>query len=635
MDFAPPAAPPRRLASAAAPVWLAFALLGLYTLALLAGELTSSQEHIRHYFSDIEGERPFFAVNTSLSVFLLAGGALLLLFTGLVAARERAARRFFIAQAALLALFAADDRFQLHESLAWRLGIGDHYILLAWAVVELWLILLWCRRDFLTPAAIGFALAGGGFFLLMLGIDAFAASDAAMRLSVEDLAKSWGAAMLFAASWELARAQLRELAPIDPAAPPASFVPRPSAARAEADAKPVLVLGDDCQAFLAIVRSLGRRGHEVHGAAPDLSGPAFASRYLAAVHELPPYRGDGGRWAEAMEALIAEYDFGLVVPCSDASLAVLDHHGRRLGRDRLALAPREALAILSDKCHTRELARTLGIPLAPGRLVRQGDGAAGLVAEFGLPLVLKPCRSYALGSARQKERALILRDEERLGAALSGLGGRRHIVEAHVAGTGVGLSLLARRGEIFYAYQHRRRRQIRETGPSSVRVSEAPDQRLFAEAAKIARATGLHGVAMCEFLERADGSHLLLEVNPRPWGSLPLALAAGADFPAMLHDLLVADRTAAGRYRPGLCRRDLGAEYIRLVNAFERGGGWPVRARAAREAAELALDLLFGRQCDSWAEDDPGPWHVERRRIFLALGEGAARRLGLEKGSAR
>ena len=59
------------------------------------------------------------------------------------------------------------------------------------------------------------------------------------------------------------------------------------------------------------------------------------------------------------------------------------------------------------------------------------------------------------------------------------------------------------------------------------------------------------GLAMVEFRRGADGVGHLMEINGRVWGSLPLAVRAGMDFPGRLADLLLAarQRTTAGRDR--------------------------------------------------------------------------------------
>lgn len=185
------------------------ALLAIYSVVLAGLELRTSQDHVRPYFSDIEGDVMFHAVNTTLSVALLGGAALLLLFAGF--SRRGAgegARAFLLGQAAMFGLLAFDDRFQLHERLGYRLGIGDHYVMLVWAAAELGLLLLFWRPRHVTRRMTALFGAGAGLFAVMLGFDALVPHDMVLRLSIEDLAKTWGAAMFFAFAWEAARLHL-------------------------------------------------------------------------------------------------------------------------------------------------------------------------------------------------------------------------------------------------------------------------------------------------------------------------------------------------------------------------------------------------------------------------------------------
>jgi hypothetical protein len=50
-------------------IWLV--LLGIYSIVLIVIEILVSQEFVRNFFTDITGPVPFYAINTSLSVFLL------------------------------------------------------------------------------------------------------------------------------------------------------------------------------------------------------------------------------------------------------------------------------------------------------------------------------------------------------------------------------------------------------------------------------------------------------------------------------------------------------------------------------------------------------------------------------------
>lgn len=187
-----------------------FAALAAYSAALLITEANTSQAFVRHYFSDIDGGRPLFAINTTLSTFLLAGAAILLMFAACSGRPEmtRESRWLMWTQAAMLGFLAFDDRFQVHEALAYRVGIADHYIMAAWAALETALLLALARLDQVPLRSFGLVVAGCGFFAVMMLFDSAIPHDAYLRLSIEDLAKSWAAALFFAAAWGLARFQL-------------------------------------------------------------------------------------------------------------------------------------------------------------------------------------------------------------------------------------------------------------------------------------------------------------------------------------------------------------------------------------------------------------------------------------------
>src|SRR5687767_3585699 len=107
----------------------AIGCLLIYSTVLIGVELATSQDFVRNYFTDISGPVPFYAINTTLSVALLWATALL--FVILIAYSESRPelaheRWFYFSQAAVFTLLGSDDRFLLHEKLAYRLGIGDH-----------------------------------------------------------------------------------------------------------------------------------------------------------------------------------------------------------------------------------------------------------------------------------------------------------------------------------------------------------------------------------------------------------------------------------------------------------------------------------------------------------------------------
>lgn len=64
----------------------------------------------------------------------------------------------------------------------------------------------------------------------------------------------------------------------------------------------------------------------------------------------------------------------------------------------------------------------------------------------------------------------------------------------------------------------------------SIPLSEAPAE----DARKLLKHFNWNGVAMVEFKRTPEGKFVLMEINPRLWGSLQLAIDSGRDFPVLL-----------------------------------------------------------------------------------------------------
>ncbi|HYD36016.1 MAG TPA: hypothetical protein VEA60_00265, partial [Allosphingosinicella sp.] len=277
-------------------------------------------------------------------------------------------------------------------------------------------------------------------------------------------------------------------------------------------AERALVLGDDLGVFLAVARSLGRRGIEVHVVTDEPDAPGLASNYVGSVHPMPVYAGDGSGWEGFLRELIEEHEFDFVIPCSDSDLVRLDRHSDGLGRERLAISNPEALAVFTDKEKTRALAGRTGVPTAEGGPLLAGETAQRLAARLGLPLVLKPSASYRVGDRQAKRYAHIVRTAEEIERLLASAPRSHWLAEAFFDGEGIGVSVLAEAGRVKLAAQHRRLRTLSETGGSSVRRAERVEPALLRDAEALAQATALTGVAMFEFRRNAGcGRHVLIE----------------------------------------------------------------------------------------------------------------------------
>lgn len=386
--------------------------------------------------------------------------------------------------------------------------------------------------------------------------------------------------------------------------------------------KPILVIGDDMRIFLSVVRALGRAGKTVHAFPFDPGAPALSSHYIACIAATPKYEADPAGWRDALGRLLDTETFDLVIPCGDLAIITL-HQGReRFSRQRLAIPAVDGMEIFFDKEETHRMCDDLGIPHVSWTRLAPSDTAENLIARFGLPLVLKPRRSFWDDSGRAHETVDVIERLQHLSQRLVEIPDRsRYLVESYFEGTGTGLSVLSRNGTILQAFQHRRLREG-VGGCSSYRVSEAVDARLRQAVERICSRTRHTGVCMFEFrVNHETGRFILIEINARFWGSMPLPLALGLDFPNRLHELLVRDQTYPEQsYPAGIRSRNIMLDANNLVKRLRRDGFTGFGGWLADFAGFFLMPLhwLAGTEVtDSFAAGDMKPAFRELGDLLL------------------
>jgi protein-tyrosine-phosphatase/predicted ATP-grasp superfamily ATP-dependent carboligase len=379
----------------------------------------------------------------------------------------------------------------------------------------------------------------------------------------------------------------------------------------------ICVLGKEDRAFLAVVRSLGRQGAEVHLCWTPPDALARHSRYVEDVHdEVPLYSPHDDAWKGAFIDLLERERFDLVVPTNDATIIPLQTHRRDLEpHGRIYLIPDRAFEVCFDKEKSYALAQSLDVPL-PRQHVLSLPVTPGAITDDWYPLVLKPHASFTLDDLKQKHFVRKVRRPEDLAAQLAFFEGAREVlVQRHFHGTGAGIELLAVDGEVLVAVQHLRIHERRKGGADSYRVTLPVRADMYAAAARMVRALDYTGVIMFELkLDLATGDWVLIEINARFWASLPLCLHAGADFPWWLYEALVLGRRAFPQeYTVGVYCRNWGRDLVWLKENFQAPAD--ERVPLGTLARELG-PLVRGREAsDTFALDDPAPGLEDLRRL--------------------
>lgn len=304
----------------------------------------------------------------------------------------------------------------------------------------------------------------------------------------------------------------------------------------------VLVTDAERGSALAIIRSFSRRGWRVIAAASLPWSPGFYSRYTDRRLLYPSPVTASEQFLEVMLRAVQENGVDLIIPVTDEVIMPLARERETFeALCKLAMPDTDILMQTRDKAQTMAMARKLDVPLPRTFIVDTVDEAMACAQELPLPIVLKPALSRKLDPQTGKTEKFAVsyaNDLQTLTAQMQDYEGRCSVLmQEYFAGEGQGVELLAWEGQPLAVFQHRRLCEIPvQGGASALRESMALDPVLYDYACRLTAGLNWSGLLMVEFKVGEQGARLM-EINGRVWGSLPLAVASGMDFPGRLADL--------------------------------------------------------------------------------------------------
>lgn len=381
---------------------------------------------------------------------------------------------------------------------------------------------------------------------------------------------------------------------------------------------PVLVTDAPANASLAVVRSLGRRGVPVGVCTFDGEfNLAAYSRWASESLTLPSPTRDPDGFIDALTRVLETGKYPIVFPTTERTIQLI-----AAARDslppwvRIPIPGPDALATVLDKQRTAELAQRVGVPIPQTWCPADGDEAAALASSLPYPVIVKPRQTNFLSAGHLVKADYVVVDGAgRLASAWRAVDAAmpRPVIQALVRGRGVGMNTLWREGQSLVWFCHRRLREIDlRGGRSTAAVSSACDPRLLASAQRMLEALGWHGVAMVEFKwDEASDTFWLLEINGRFWGSLPLALACGVDFPYYLFQIAIGETPEPpSSYALGVVARDAVGELKHFVRVMAHG-----RGRRLQTLGQAPTILHPWKKSFNWVDDDPEPGRREWLRV--------------------
>lgn len=345
----------------------------------------------------------------------------------------------------------------------------------------------------------------------------------------------------------------------------------------------ILVTDAQLRPALAAIRCLSEAGYRVSATGTGRDAPGFWSRGCSATSVLPLPSAGVDEFIVRLVDVLRRDRHDVLVPGADTTLYVVS-----LKRDQLAphvalgLPDHEVVERALDKVCLATEAERVGLATPEAQVCDRLEQALDVARAFGFPLLVKGVRTVAAaadgGLVRYPTR--LVSDERALEAAQRQFG--TCIVQRRVAGTMMSFAGVAtERGMLGSVVARYQRTWPPSAGQASFLETIAPPGDLTERVTALIAAIGWRGLFQLQLIDRDDGAAMAIDLNPRLYGSISTARAAGVPLASLWCDWLLGEDPKPVTARPGIRYRmeEMDARHIL----------WQLRSGDYRGAAIAAL----------------------------------------------
>src|SRR5215211_121052 len=314
----------------------------------------------------------------------------------------------------------------------------------------------------------------------------------------------------------------------------------------------VLLVGNAYHGVLAAVRALRAAGHAPWLAVHESRTYAGFSRTRAGTVSVPNPEYDSEGFVRKLADAAVRLSVAAVLPSTDTHFLTLAGREADFAGITLGTPSRERVVRAMDKETLVKIATTVGLQIPPTTKVVSWDSKA--ISTFGFPAIVKPLRSrirnpdgtYSACDTRYVPTRQAAEE------ALEALPGKQGLVQPYIPGALRSVTGVSWEGELVCAlHQASIRIWPVRAGISAFAETIPPDAKLEQGVGRLLQALGWSGIFQAQFIRSARGEHYLIDLNPRIYGSLALAVAAGLNLPAIWVDLLLGRQPSIDGYHVG------------------------------------------------------------------------------------
>jgi len=314
----------------------------------------------------------------------------------------------------------------------------------------------------------------------------------------------------------------------------------------------VLVTGGDHTGPLAAVRALRAAGYEPWVGATSRRAYAARSRAAAGTIVLPYSGSEPAAFCERLGGALGQLGLAVVIPGTEEDLIAISRSPNAMLRSAAGLPGLDVVLRITDKTALYRQAAELGLQV-PGTKVIDRDGIVEVsAAEF--PLIVKPIRSARAlaGGDLIRTDARLITSRDQLRSLIDDLEDGGWLVQSQLGGRLGAVCGVALGGQVVsVVHQVSRRVWPPGVGVSAFAETVPADSELEADVARLIDALRWSGIFQAQFIHDDHGPHLI-DVNPRVYGSLALATAAGVNLPGIWAALVTGSQVEPTTYQVGV-----------------------------------------------------------------------------------
>lgn len=294
----------------------------------------------------------------------------------------------------------------------------------------------------------------------------------------------------------------------------------------------ILITDGSYKHTLGAVRFLAKNGYRVDAIGSSRCLSAW-SKYLSRIS----YQQNDfcEEHFEKFLHFLREERYDVILPIGAKSVKLIAYHRDEIENYcKVPVADYHKISICLEKTKTYSLAHEVGLNVPETWSFSSVEELKNNLRDIIFPVVVKG------NSEIVKDEPMYAFNKDELLAILKIWGSdipfskkTFPIIQQYIEGSGYGFFALYQNGVCKRIFMHKRIRQTPPSGGPSCCAVSVYEEDLKQAGMNILNALKWHGVAMVEFKrDKHTGRLYLMEINPKFWGSLDLALASGVNFPA-------------------------------------------------------------------------------------------------------